>query len=1118
MIGTQLYSAGSNYTFGTTSVTATAQWTPIVYTISYNMNGHGTVPSGVKTSYNVESDTYTPPSPANVTGWHFTGWSPASIPRGSTGNKTFTAQWAGNPYKVRFDSNFKLSDETTPMVDQNFVYGTAQTLRLNSFARTGYTFVKWNTKYDGTGTDYTDGQSVINLLTPATYNPSNPPVFKLYALWDIHSWTVTFDANGGTGGWSKSMKYGATITAPAVTRTGYDRTIWSPAVATTVPDNDVTYTAQWTAHNYYINFDDETAWASLHPAYDEVVEISPPTRENYVFTGWTVSGVDSSVAKWGTTNNPTTQLKDGDKISNGSGSVWVKNLTSANQEANPTMGDNRIVLTANWERIAYSITARHFSSSWDIRVDAVAGLSGDEIAGFPHTLDALKSGESVKVEPFTAYAGGEYRITATMKPVSLKAYKWYIPISYGGKALSRQSTASGAPAKFTANYTFAANETSPQTWNNSFVYVQVVNGENPLNEDDALLRPTMSFVDGTDKKVRVVAPAETSKSAFLSWGYDPEAVTPVSQEGNVIVVPVASSNIVLTANYQRRTFEAAAEIDAATASAISSVEDAPTLSVTVSSGGATNTSIVVGYGLSATWTFSISNPPEGFSSNYEFAGWFKSATPSDPNEQPVSTDASFTAEVTEPTTLYARMRAKVKFIVDNGSEEGVKGGIAVGANGNEGPQFPNLPAEVKYIIGSTISIFAKETNGNTHFNGWFEGGTSHADSDRIPGFAANAQYVVGNATVLIAYFAATAEIFYVALYQRNAATRSYNDFADPYGTLALVETEGEVDKLTNWQAYKDAVGFNPPYQAKGVYYKVTGIRRVDATLTQTQTQTTGVKRVVRGYPGKSSVGGGAVLNEVQISGEMPFSAVIDENCVFVVDFGDVSHRKLVADVVSQPGSQVGGVAKVLNAEDVTSTDVSETGTYEIGRPAVAYAIPDNGYKFDGWYSAASGGTLLSKSVRYEFIMPAFPAGSTDPHRVYAKFSLGSFALYKWEGSAKRKQLTWKSKVYELSKPANLTSVRVDATTLNDDQPAYPLARFRYESFSSPNAQAPSAGVVDFAVGEKDRRLQSQDMRRLPYVTPEGRHIRPERYFQVEVENAAEVDAIIIGTSGEGLAT
>ena len=78
-------------------------------------------------------------------------------------------------------------------VSQNFVYGTEQALKQNTFTKEGYSFGHWNTKEDGSGTSYNDGQSVKNLTS------TNNGVVNLYPIWNENSYTVSFDANGGTG-------------------------------------------------------------------------------------------------------------------------------------------------------------------------------------------------------------------------------------------------------------------------------------------------------------------------------------------------------------------------------------------------------------------------------------------------------------------------------------------------------------------------------------------------------------------------------------------------------------------------------------------------------------------------------------------------------------------------------------------------------------------------------------------------------------------------------------------------------------------------------------------------------------------------------------------------------
>ena len=59
-------------------------------------------------------------------------------------------------YLVKFEAN----GGTGIMGSQSFANGVEQALRENRYIKKGYSFVNWNTKKDGTGTSYTDGQTV----------------------------------------------------------------------------------------------------------------------------------------------------------------------------------------------------------------------------------------------------------------------------------------------------------------------------------------------------------------------------------------------------------------------------------------------------------------------------------------------------------------------------------------------------------------------------------------------------------------------------------------------------------------------------------------------------------------------------------------------------------------------------------------------------------------------------------------------------------------------------------------------------------------------------------------------------------------------------------------------
>jgi uncharacterized repeat protein (TIGR02543 family) len=114
-------------------------------------------------------------------------------------------------YTIKYYGN--TSDGGT-MSDGSYTSGgTAYTIAANSFTKTNYTFVNWNTAANGTGTTYLPGASYS---TNANLN--------LYAQWTVAQYTVTWNVsiNGGSGGGSTTQNAGTAHTAPSPgTKTGY---------------------------------------------------------------------------------------------------------------------------------------------------------------------------------------------------------------------------------------------------------------------------------------------------------------------------------------------------------------------------------------------------------------------------------------------------------------------------------------------------------------------------------------------------------------------------------------------------------------------------------------------------------------------------------------------------------------------------------------------------------------------------------------------------------------------------------------------------------------------------------------------------------------------------------
>jgi len=251
------------------TVTLYAQWTINQYTISFDSAG-GSAVSPITQDYGTA---VTPPANPTRTGYTFNGWDPAVPSTMPAGNMTCTAQWTINQYTVTFNSN---GGSAVSSVTQNY---NTQVSAPTTPTKTGHTFAGW----------YTDA----GLTTPVSWPHTLTANVTFYAKWTVNYYNLTFDAAGGTGGTGPtSTAYGVAISAPIVTRTGYTFAGWNPTVPATMPANDSTYTAQWTANTYYVIFDKNGGSGSMSNqgiTYGQSANLTendftPPTGHS--FAGW----------------------------------------------------------------------------------------------------------------------------------------------------------------------------------------------------------------------------------------------------------------------------------------------------------------------------------------------------------------------------------------------------------------------------------------------------------------------------------------------------------------------------------------------------------------------------------------------------------------------------------------------------------------------------------------------------------------------------------------------------------------------------------------------------------------------------------------------------------------
>ncbi|MGN0140604.1 MAG: leucine-rich repeat protein [Roseburia sp.] len=204
-----------------------AQWKIETYSIKYELNG-GKNNSKNPSSYKVNTKTIELSNPTR-SGYTFAGWysdkkltkKVTKISKGSTGNKTLYAKWTANKYNIKFDGNGAKSGSTKQI--KSVKYGSEVKLTSNGFKRTGYEFVGWNTKKDGTGTTYKNKAAVKNLTT------KNGKTVTLYAQWKLKKYDITYELNGGKNSSKNPATYTMktkTIKLANPTRKGYTFKGW----------------------------------------------------------------------------------------------------------------------------------------------------------------------------------------------------------------------------------------------------------------------------------------------------------------------------------------------------------------------------------------------------------------------------------------------------------------------------------------------------------------------------------------------------------------------------------------------------------------------------------------------------------------------------------------------------------------------------------------------------------------------------------------------------------------------------------------------------------------------------------------------------------------------------
>ena len=299
------YAPGARWTANGT-LTLYAQWTPGQASLTYDGNGATggkTDPQTGKTDekINVRDNGFT------RDGYTFVTWNTQADCKGNAvkpnsewtlrGSSTLYACWAGNAQTLTYHGNGATGGNTAA---QSGHTGDELTTNANGFTRDGYTFVRWDTAKDGSGTAYGEGKNGVSQYV------MKPAGNDLYAIWQANPASIRYrddwGATGSTPDTTGVTGQNVTIAQNGFTRPGYTFTGWArdrrtdpslqPGGRYTLTPGTTTLWAQWKADPAHLIYNSNSGSTSQTRRTDGVVDqtltviANPFTRTGYTFTGW----------------------------------------------------------------------------------------------------------------------------------------------------------------------------------------------------------------------------------------------------------------------------------------------------------------------------------------------------------------------------------------------------------------------------------------------------------------------------------------------------------------------------------------------------------------------------------------------------------------------------------------------------------------------------------------------------------------------------------------------------------------------------------------------------------------------------------------------------------------
>ena len=427
--------------------------------------------------------------------------------------------------------------------------------------KTGYTFNGWNSKADGSGTNYAAGDSISHTFTrKATwdhtetihgveynyFNVSNQShTTTIYAKWTPNTYTVSYNANGGSGApaaQTQNYPWHVQISTTTPTRSGHTFQGWatsSTGAATYQPGDwytslvSVTLYAVWSVVTYTVSYNKGSYGTGTNTTDTKTYNVALTlkgaifTRTGYAQTGWaTYDGGAQAYALSGSyTANASVTLYP----------AWTATRSTVSTTDGTLGTQQTITITRYSDSFTHTLTGQYGNYSWTIATGVGASYAWtpgvDLAAQFPAatrglctiTCTTYSGSTNIGSSTTTCYLSIPSSICCTVGTVTLTeavsglASKFGAFIQGKSKATIRAdiNSGSGSPA-YGATVSSYAITTNGQTLTSNGTTTGILNTAGTNNSYSFKITDTRGYSNTKADTYTVLAYSSPSVSAQIS--------------------------------------------------------------------------------------------------------------------------------------------------------------------------------------------------------------------------------------------------------------------------------------------------------------------------------------------------------------------------------------------------------------------------------------------------------------------------------------------------------------------------------------------------------------------------------------------------------------------------